>query len=155
MMQKDNRIEIKRLESAFVPQVTALEQAAFRNPWSQNSISAEIGNDLSRFLLAVEGRRLAGYLAASFVADEGAVNRVAVALPYRRQGVASLLLCTLLKEAWAAGLSFVTLEVRQSNLPAISLYQKFGFRPVGLRQGFYRNPTEDAVLMTVHREEAE
>ena len=81
--------------------------------------------------------------------DEGNLDNIAVAPAYRRQGVAAALIETLLRRARELSLACVMLEVRQSNAPAIALYESFGFAPVGKRKGYYEKPREDAVLMTL------
>ena len=83
------------------------------------------------------------------VLDEGYIANVAVDAAFRRQGVATALLRTLLEDAQIHRLSFVTLEVREGNLAAVSFYRKLGFQEVGRRKGFYTAPQEDAVLMTL------
>ena len=76
------------------------------------------------------------------------ISNVAVSPDHRRQGIASTLIEALLRRAEELQLSFVTLEVRESNAPAIALYGRFGFTPVGRRKGYYDAPKEDAILMT-------
>lgn len=142
-------ITIDLLEKKHVPYVAQLEADCFSDNWSEASIEAELKNACSRFLVALEAGEVIGYLSASFVADEGAVNRVAVAKDYRRQGVGAGLMKHLLEAAWSQNLAFVTLEVREGNGPAIGFYEAFGFRPVGVRKNFYRRPAENALLMTV------
>ena len=84
-----------------------------------------------------------------YVLDEGGITNVAVFPVHRRQGIADALLNELLRRAKGLGLATVTLEVRETNAPAIALYQKTGFVPVGRRKNYYTSPTEDAILMTV------
>ena len=88
---------------------------------------------------------------AKILLDEGYITNVAVFPSCRRQGVAEALLHELLHRADEKKLAFVTLEVRASNAPAIALYEKNGFQPVGVRKNYYSAPTEDGVLMTNYR----
>ena len=88
------------------------------------------------------------FLCMMYVLDEGYISNVAVSPAYRRQGIADKLISQLLKSAEDKELTFVTLEVRQSNIPAISLYEKNGFIKVGQRKNYYDLPKEDAILMT-------
>ena len=83
-----------------------------------------------------------------FVLDEGYISNVAVHPQWRRQGVADALLDALTEQARQKLLSFLTLEVRESNAPAIALYEKHGFRAVGRRKSYSEKPREDAILMT-------
>ena len=84
----------------------------------------------------------------SYVLDEGYISNVAVSAEYRRQGIADALINKLCERAEELDLSFVTLEVRKSNDPAIALYSKYGFVPVGERKNYYEQPRENALLMT-------
>lgn len=134
----------------WLPAVAALERQCFSDPWSVEMLRTELPDDSHEFLLAVEGDTLLGYVGLMTVLDEGYLSNVAVSPAYRRQGIAEALLGALLARARARSLSFVTLEVRASNLPAQTLYRKLGFTEVGLRRGYYEHPREDAVLMTLY-----
>ena len=87
--------------------------------------------------------------------DEGYITNVAVSPAHRRKGVAARLLTELRIKAEEKGLSFVTLEVRASNEPAIALYRGAEYVEVGVRRNFYTNPKEDALLMTCFLKETE
>ena len=92
-----------------------------------------------------------GYAELSVILDEGCLEKIAVDPKYRRQGVAEELLGAFLRFG-RANLAFITLEVRESNAPAIALYMKHGFAQVGRRRGYYDDPKEDAILMTLEFE---
>ena len=100
-------------------------------------------------LAAVDGDTLVGYIGVQTVLDEGYINNVAVRPEYRRRGIAAALISLLAERAQAIGLAFMTLEVRESNVPAIALYEKLGFTTVGKRKNYYEKPREDAILMTI------
>ena len=89
-----------------------------------------------------------GYLGLHYVLDEGYIANIAVDPLFRRQGIGSALLDDAADFARQAGLAFLTLEVRQSNLGAQALYRRHGFCPAGVRKNYYRDPVEDAILMT-------
>ena len=102
-------------------------------------------------LLAVSVREdgtVLGYAELSVILDEGCLEKIAVDPKYRRQGVAEELLGAFLRFG-RANLAFITLEVRESNAPAIALYEKLGFQQVGRRKNYYAEVHEDAILMTV------
>ena len=90
---------------------------------------------------------VAGYCGIYLAADEGEITNVAVAECFRRRGIAGLLVEQILTESRNRGAARVFLEVRESNFPAIQLYEKHGFQVVGTRRAFYQKPTEDALLM--------
>lgn len=132
-----------------IPAIAVLEQECFSHPWSEASLTACLQNGRSVLLTAKEGDTLLGYLGMEYVLDEGSITNVAVFPAYRRRGIAAALLEALLQKARELALATVTLEVRAGNSPAIALYQKYGFLPVGRRKNYYNDPTEDAILMTV------
>lgn len=137
----------KALESD-LPALAAIEAECIAEPWSLRSFEREFAANGAIFLVAEgENGRICGFLTASSVLDEVSINNVAVSALYRRNGIAQLLMGKLWEytEEFAA---FITLEVRESNLPAISLYEKLGYERVGLRKNFYSSPVENALLMT-------
>ena len=112
-------------------------------------LAEHLANPCSLTLAAVDGAgRLLGYVGLLAVVDEGYITNVAVRPDCRRQGVASSLLQALEARGRARNLTFLTLEVRQSNAPARALYEKLGYIQAGLRRNYYENPREDAVIMT-------
>lgn len=138
------------MTAAQLPAVAALEKVCFpADPWSEALFQAALDNPSVAVLLALgEGGGLLGYAVLSAVLDEGNLDNIAVAPDYRRQGVADALLSALIGFG-REHLSVLMLEVRASNAPAIALYEKHGFTPVGRRKNYYGAPKEDAILMTL------
>ena len=130
-----------------VSQVAELEKICFSDPWSEKSVAHELTNPLSLWIVAVEGERVAGYVGSQSVMGESDMMNVAVHPDFRRQGVAELLVKELVAALAEKGNYCLTLEVRASNAPAISLYEKLDFQQVGLRKNYYRNPKEDARIL--------
>ncbi len=130
--------------------VEALEKSCFSHPWSRQSLERELENEQSLFYAAVEDGQVIGYIGMSFVLDEGYIYNVAVDGNHRKNGVGSALIRTLVTHCKKEGFAFLTLEVRESNAAARSLYQHFGFIKVGERKNYYSDPTENAVLMTLY-----
>ena len=130
-----------------VSQVAELEKICFSDPWSEKSIAYELTNPLSFWLVAVEGDKVAGYVGSQSVMGESDMMNVAVHPDFRRQGVAEKLVLELVAALAVEGNHCLTLEVRASNVSAISLYEKLGFAQVGLRKNYYRNPKEDALIL--------
>lgn len=133
-------------------QIEQLEQLCFSVPWPRDALRRQLPDDNHMFLAATDGGRVLGYVGMMFVLDEGYISNVAVAPAFRRRGIADALIAELLRRADALSLSFVTLEVREHNIPAISLYENCGFVRVGLRKNYYQKPCENAVLMTKYLE---
>lgn len=124
-----------------------LERRCFGDPWSEDSFREAVGSAWSFGLVAEdEDVGLLGYLIAREVAGTGEILNLAVASVARRRGVASALLQRGLETLEQRGAEEVFLEVRTSNRAAQSLYTGAGFTPVGQRSGYYRYPTEDAVV---------
>lgn len=111
----------------------------------------ELGKGI--FLVAEQDGAAVGYVGCQTVLDEGYITNVAVSPACRRQGIGRALVGALASHARGQGLTFVTLEARASNAPAIALYEGAGFRRVGVRRNFYTAPIEDAVLMTLYLKE--
>ncbi|MGE4275961.1 MAG: ribosomal protein S18-alanine N-acetyltransferase [Lawsonibacter sp.] len=140
--------EIVPMDRGHVPQIAALEKECFSSPWTEAMLEEELFNPQASFIVAEDGEgNILGYAGLHVVLNEGYIDNVAVEPDARRHGVASALLDVYCRFG-AANLSFLTLEVRASNLPAIRLYEKHGFQQVGLRPGYYQLPREDAAIMT-------
>ena len=139
---------IRPMELSDAGKVTEIGKQSFSHAWSYQAVCDSLNNPHERTYVCCEAEELYGFLNIACVLDEGGINNIAVSPEHRRKGVGDLLLDHLDEEAKKLGLSFMTLEVRVSNAPAIALYEKHGFKNVGLRKRFYTKPVEDAVLMT-------
>ncbi len=140
-------MEIRLMNSADIGQLAELEKLCFHDPWSISAFSYELNNPLSLWLVAVDGDTVVGYVGSQTVIGESDMMNVAVAPEYRRQKIAEQLIIKLIEMLNDRDSKSLTLEVRQSNLPAIYLYEKLGFVQVGCRPRYYRNPKEDALIM--------
>lgn len=143
---------IRAMELRDVPATAALEAENFSEPWSANSFMEEIKKESSIYLVASEGTDLVGVCGLVTSFDEGEVLNVSVKKEYRKQGIGLQMLQELLAEGKKRGIKHFTLEVREGNMPARSLYEKLGFICEGIRPNFYRNPTENAAIYWLHLE---
>lgn len=141
-------MRIEKMTSGHLDDVYIIETECFSHPWSRQSLEEELDNETSLFLVAKEENEVIGYIGMSIVIDEGYIFNVAVRESYRNKGVATALINELVTYGKKNNFSFITLEVRKSNIPAISLYSKFGFLKAGERKDYYSNPKENAILMT-------
>lgn len=132
-----------------MPRLAELERLCFSEPWSEDGLRAELGNETARFLVAEQNGQVAGYAGMHAVCGEGYIANIAVFPAYRGRGVGRALLQGLIAMARRGQYAFITLEVRAGNRPAISLYESEGFRTVGVRKGFYSHPKEDGLIMTL------
>jgi ribosomal-protein-alanine N-acetyltransferase len=178
-----NNITLRRMTSADIPQVSAIENTVFTLPWSAQSISGQVANDNDHSLVAclagdglclhgypaplgsvadaeMEHRACAamtesaqppqlivGYALIWHTADEAEIGNIAVAVSFRRMGVARQLLQAVIDEAAASGIRTIFLEARAGNVAAIKLYEGFGFASYNTRKGLYVQPDEDGILM--------
>ena len=140
-------MEIRKMTSREIPQVAELEKICFSQPWSEKSVAGELENPLSLWLVAMDGDRLAGYVGSQTAMDETDMMNLAVVPQFRRQGVGEALVNALTASLKEMGSRCLTLEVRDSNEAARALYGKLGFREIGRRRGYYRDPREDALIL--------
>ena len=137
---------IRPMTPADLPQVHALACAAEPFPWTPQQFAAELDNPCARIDLCWRDGVLAGFLCSWLIAGELQIQNVATAPASRRQGVAARLLAEVLARSKAAGMESAWLEVRVGNPAAIALYERFGFRTVARRPGYYADG-EDALVM--------
>ena len=130
-----------------VPAVAALEKSCFSVPWSEESIRGELQNETAHIWTLSACREIVGYIGVHIVLDEAEVMNLAVAPAFRRRGFGRLLLQTALAFCRKNGCAFLSLEVRESNAPAVALYTALGFSVCGRRKQYYQQPTEDALLL--------
>ena len=133
-----------------IPQIEEIERECFSRPWTAEQLKSQMRDAQHEFIATMDGGRVLGYVGLMYVLDEGYISNVAVHLDARRQGIGDALIDALAAKAAELELAFLTLEVRESNAPAIALYAKHGFHPVGKRKNYYDAPKEDAVLMTCY-----
>jgi ribosomal-protein-alanine N-acetyltransferase len=129
--------------------VHAIEARSFAVPWPDEAYRNELlGNRLASYVVARAGDTIAGFAGLWIMVDEAHVTTFAVDPAWRRRGVGERLLLALLDLAMERRAREATLEVRLSNMPARRLYEKYGFRPVGIRPRYYSDNGEDALIMT-------
>lgn len=141
-------IRIEPMTGAMAKAASDLEGLCFHTPTSPAMMWEELTKPEGIYFGAFDGEELVGYVGMQVVLDEGYIMNLCVHPDRRRKGIARRLMEALLEGGEQASLAFVTLEVRESNLPAISLYKSMSFEEVGLRKNYYQNPTEHALLLT-------
>ena len=142
-------MEIRNAEGRDVPRILEIERASFSHPWSEAAFLGELGREDCLFLAAEEEGEVLGFAILMLLGDgeEGEIYNIAVDARCRRRGAGYALLSALLYLAERRGMVSCTLEARVSNLPAVKLYEKCGFRTVAVRKNYYDTPAEDALLM--------
>jgi len=132
-----------------LPAVHAIERASFAVPWPDDAYRNELRtNRLASYVVAKVGDALVGFAGLWIMVDEAHVTTFAVHPRWRRRGIGERLLLVLLELSAARHAREATLEVRLSNVAARRLYEKYGFRPVGIRPRYYSDNGEDALIMT-------
>lgn len=147
------RIIIEPMRTSDLDEVMEIELYSFPTPWSREVYRYDIErNPRARFYCArlKESGKVVGYIGSWFVADECHVGTIATAKEHRGKGIAKQLLAYTASIASSEGISYMILEVRINNIPAINLYKSLGFIQAGIRKGYYSDTGEDAILF-VHR----
>ena len=139
---------VRQMKAADIEAAARLEQLSFSDPWSAEMLMESLENPLYRFFVDEEAGTVRGYAGMYIVLDEGNITNIAVDPEERRKGIGEALLSALIRCAADNELSVLCLEVREGNLPALSLYRKLGFSETGFRKNYYHNPEEGARLFT-------
>ena len=138
------------LRSATPDDITAvldIERLSFPDPWTEGMLLSSICEGID-FTLLLDGESLIGYSVLDRrVKGEAELHNIAVNPCYRGKGLSSLLMDKMISDCSLYGVSVIFLEVRENNAPAIGLYNKYGFTEIGKRKNYYKNPTENAIIM--------
>jgi [ribosomal protein S18]-alanine N-acetyltransferase len=143
------RLKVERMTLDDVSDVHRIERASFPVPWPDYAFRQEIQtNRLAHYMVVRASSETVAYGGLWMMVDEAHITTFAVLPGWRRHGIGGRLMVELMRLSRELGARIVTLEVRLSNVPARSLYQQFGFRPVGVRPRYYSDNGEDALIMT-------
>lgn len=143
------QIRIEKMQKSHVDDVLKIEEQAYgEHHWSKDSFYGELSNDLAFYYSAfdMEGN-LVGYAGTWHILDEAHITTIAVRPDLKRKKIGEAILDKILEDCYKDEIKYLTLEVRVSNIPAISLYEKYGFKSLGTRKGYYQNNNEDALIM--------
>ncbi|SHE66973.1 ribosomal protein S18-alanine N-acetyltransferase [Clostridium fallax] len=127
--------------------VLEISNSSFAIPWSKNSFELELENSFARYVIAKDKNKVIGFGGMWLIVDECHITNIAVHSDYRGNGVGSMILTKMISFCEENNILGLTLEVRKSNLIAKNLYKKFGFKEEGIRQKYYENNGEDAIIM--------
>lgn len=142
-------IKVILLNEEYIDELVELEKKCFSDPWTATMFVGDLQSEQTCYFGAFdENDNLVGYAGMWMSVDEGQITNVAIHPDYRRKGIAYSLVVNLIQICRRNKLSSITLEVRESNINAISLYKKLEFIKVGVRKNYYKNPNENALLMT-------
>ena len=140
-------MDFRRSVPADATGIAKLEEEIFSDPWSYRDVQDLICTEGSMCFTAIDGSEVIAYVIGRLIAPEGEIYRVAVKPEKRQRGIGYRLLDYAVKTSKGHGLERLFLEVRSRNLPAVKLYTAYGFKQIGLRKNYYKNPTDDALIM--------
>ncbi len=147
-------IVIRRMTANDIEQVVKIEQECFTTPWSYNSFDESLSKPYAVFFVAIKSdsynENIAGYIGIYHIGDECDITNVAVKGVYRKMGIAKKLLTSVNEYAQSHGVRSINLEVRESNTPALKLYELMQYENIGIRKNFYEKPMENAIIMVRH-----
>lgn len=146
-VSEESLVQIKRLAQEHIEPLLEIENEAYPDPWKHSMFQQEITNSTSYFYVLLREEEIVGYGGFWLMLDEAHITKVTVAGGHRGQGIGRKLMLHLLLEAEAKGANTARLEVREHNAAARGLYERLGFRAVGLRKGYYAKTNETAVVM--------
>ena len=139
---------IRLMKTEDIPKVYEIERECFSDSWSEIALSEYARGKGHSVFVGEDNGCIIAYGCVQQVLDECEILRIAVKTDFRKKGLGALLLSDMIKEACDMGARIFYLEVREHNTPAIGLYKKLMFTESGRRKDYYRNPTEDAILMS-------
>jgi ribosomal-protein-alanine N-acetyltransferase len=143
------KIRLGPMQAGDLDAVQRIERASFKTPWPAYAYRQEIEtNRLAHYIVARAGDDIVGFAGMWMMVDQAHITTFAVDPKWRRKGIGSQMVRALLQMARPLGARQATLEVRLSNMAARHLYERFGFRPVGIRPRYYSDNGEDALIMT-------
>ena len=127
-------------------EIARIESDNFSDAWTALSLEATFEYDYNHLLTEKRGGKVVGYVIYSDVQGDAELLRIAVDKRYRRQGIANSLMQSMLEELIDSGAERLSLEVRAHNISAVALYKKFGFKDIFIRENYYHEPEDDAVI---------
>ena len=146
-------VEYARAEPRHIKQILEIENMCFSVPWTEASYAAEFEDGLAHYFVALLDGGVIGYCGYWEIVGEGHITNVAVHPGYQKHGVGSGLMGKLINYAFKSGIRSFTLEVREDNIPAVRLYNKFGFVSMGIRKNYYQKEKKHALIMWKHIDE--
>lgn len=143
------QIHITKMTSDDVEEVVRIEEEAYgEHHWAKSSFYDEMNNNLAKYYCAkTSDGNLVAYAGTWNIIDEAHITTIAVKPDFMRKHIGEALIVKILEDCYLSKIKYLTLEVRESNIPAIKLYEKYGFSSLGTRKGYYQDNNENALIM--------
>ena len=139
-------IEIKEMTITELNDIKDILTSDFDDFWNYNILKEELKSKNSKYIIAIINREIVGFAGIKIILDESDIMNIVTKKNYRNKGIGSLLLENLITISNNLNLNSITLEVNEENMPAIRLYEKFGFRNLGIRKNYYKD--KNGIIMT-------
>ena len=142
-------VTISQMTKDDIEAVVKIEEEAYgKHHWAKSSFYDEMNNNLAKYYCAkTADGELVAYAGTWNIIDEAHITTIAVKPEYMRKHIGEALIVKIIEDCYASKIKYLTLEVRESNIPAISLYRKYGFKSLGTRKGYYQDNNENALIM--------
>lgn len=137
----------RKMQFEDIDKIVAIEQDSFSTPWTKQAFIDEFNNSKAFYFVVSNEETIVAYGGFWQILNEGHITNIAVSQNYKGKGIGYKLVLLMIEQGKKQGIDNFTLEVRQSNKPAIELYKKIGFNKAGVRKNYYQNPKEDALIM--------
>ncbi len=144
-----SEITISPMTKEDIDDITKIEEEAYgKHHWAKSSFYDEMSNNLAKYYVAkTKTGETVGYAGTWHIIDEGHITTIAVKKDYLRNHIGEAIMQRIIDDCYKNNIKYLTLEVRVSNVPAIKLYEKYGFQSLGTRKGYYQDNNEDALIM--------
>lgn len=139
-------ITVRQMEEKDIDSLVIIEEECFSLPWSKRAFQESYVKDYAYFFVAEIDKEIVGYVGLYKMGNDGDITNIGISSLHRRKGIGYKLMSSVLDFAKRENMEHITLEVRESNIPAIALYEKLGFVKVGIRKDFYEKPVENAII---------
>ncbi len=148
-LEKISKIKIEPMTKDDIDYVVEIESEAYgKHHWAKSSFYDEMSNNLAKYYTAKDlSGKIIGYAGTWHIIDEGHITTIAVKKEYLRNHIGEAIVNRIIQDCYKDNIKYLTLEVRVSNIPAIKLYEKYGFQSLGTRKAYYQDNNEDALIM--------
>lgn len=140
-------VKLSLMQEEDLNEVLEISTMSLKESWTLDSFTKELTNPLAKYIVAKYDDKTVGFAGVWTIVDEGHITNIAVHPDYRKKGIGSQLVNSLIEHSSKWGCNALTLEVRASNTPAKNLYKKFDFVEEGIRKNYYKDNKEDAIIM--------